>query len=374
MSAPPDSSDSLPVLALAGTRPEAIKLAPVLRALHALGVRARLGVTGQHRGLMEQALADCGLQPEFDLEVMRHGQGLGALLGRTISALEAPLRRLAPQIVIVQGDTTSALAGALAAAAAQIPVAHVEAGLRSGDPRLPFPEETNRRLIADLARWHFAPSERARAALLAEGIASEAIHVTGNTVLDACLSLAGPPPEGLPGEFALVTLHRREILSGTGAPLRAILGALADAAEAHPELGFVFPAHPRVRGAAEELLGGRENLRLLPPQPYPAFLGLLRAARFALSDSGGVQEEGPALGTPVLVVRDKTERPEALESGGARLVGTDPLRIRAAIEEVLAAPRARTPRFPYGAGGASAHIARLLQAALRAQPQGAEGP
>lgn len=355
----------LDVLAVAGTRPEAIKLAPVLSALRAQGLEARLGVTGQHRGLMERALADCGLRAEFDLGVMRPGQGLSALLGRTLAALEAPLARLAPRVVLVQGDTTSALAGALAAAAAQLPVGHVEAGLRSGDPRLPFPEETNRRLIADLATWHFAPSEGARAALLREGVAAESIHVTGNTVLDACRELEGPPPEGL-GEFVLVTLHRREITSGAGRALRAILAALGEIAAAHPELAWVFPAHPRVRAAVEEVLAGQKNLRILPPQPYPAFLGLLRAARFALSDSGGVQEEGPALGTPVLVVRDKTERPEALASGGARLVGTDPVRIRAAVEEMLAAPPARVERFPYGRGGASAEIARILAAALGA--------
>ncbi|MBL4847943.1 MAG: UDP-N-acetylglucosamine 2-epimerase (non-hydrolyzing) [Planctomycetes bacterium] len=358
------------LLALAGTRPEVIKLAPLILALQGLeGFRVALGVTGQHQGLLAQALSDCGLEAEFDLAVMEPNQALGPLLGKILSGLEEPLRTLAPAAVIVQGDTTSALAGALAAFYQGIPVAHVEAGLRSGNLAVPFPEEANRRQIASVARWHFAPSPDAAEALVREGVPRERIEVTGNTVIDACLAQAAdaqiPPSLALPpGRLVLVTLHRREI---TQAPdvLAGVLGAIASLARNHPELAFALPAHPSVAAAAERALGELANVRLLPPQPYPVFLALLREACLAISDSGGVQEEGPALGTPVAVIRAETERPEAIEAGGVVLTGLDPTAIEAVAERLLREP-ARTPSFPYGRGGASAKIAATLARAILA--------
>lgn len=361
MSPPPQ------ILAIAGTRPEVIKLAPLVRALRARGLRVALGSTGQHRDLLARALADCGLEADFDLAVMEPDQELGPLLARILAGLAGPLAELSPRIVVVQGDTTSALAGALAAFSARIPVAHVEAGLRSGELADPFPEEANRRLIATLARWHFAPSAEARAALLAEGVAPERIEVTGNTVLDACLSVAEsariPPALAPPGPHVLVTLHRREVTKDP-AVLAGVLGALRTLAEAHPGLWFLFPAHPSVEPAAEDALAGLPNARVLPPQPYPVFLALLREALLAISDSGGVQEEGPALGTRVAVVRAETERPEAIAAGGVVLTGLEPVGIVAAVEGLLADAR-REPSFPYGRGGAAERIAEVLAAEVQ---------
>lgn len=357
------------ILALAGTRPEVIKLAPVVAALKAYsGCRVALGVTGQHEGLLAQALADCGVESAFDLEVMRSNQALGPLLGRILIGLEAPLRELAPAAVIVQGDTTSALGGALAAFSQRIPLAHVEAGLRSGNLEDPFPEEANRRLVATLARWHFAPSQAAAAALIREGVPAGRIEVAGNTVIDACLAMAEdarvPDELGLSaGEpWVLVTLHRREVTQSPGV-LAGVLGALARLAERHPARRFVFPAHPVVASAAEAALAEVPNFQLLPPQPYSVFLALLRGACLAISDSGGVQEEGPALGTPVVVVRSETERPEAIQAGGVVLAGLEPAGIEAAVEELLGSDEA-APSFPYGRGGASAQIAATLTRAL----------
>tara|TARA_R110002072_G_scaffold145119_3_gene291315 strand:+ start:230 stop:1327 length:1098 start_codon:yes stop_codon:yes gene_type:complete len=364
-------------LALAGTRPEVIKLAPVVRALESHpGCRVALGVTGQHEGLLAQALADCHVEPAFDLAVMEPNQTLGPLLARILSGLEAPLRELAPAAVIVQGDTTSALGGALAAFSQRIPVAHVEAGLRSGNLEDPFPEEANRRLIATLTRWHFAPSEEARQALLRENVIQGRIEVTGNTVIDACLVMAQGatiPAELTPaGPHVLVTLHRREITQDP-AILAEVLGALRTLAERHPELSFLFPAHPLVAAAARDVLAGLDAVRVLPPQPYPVFLALLREAVLAISDSGGVQEEGPALGTPVAVVRAETERPEAIAAGGVVLTGLEPTRIVTAVEALLAASE-RAPSFPYGRGGASAQIAEVLSRAVQAEAGRAQGP
>lgn len=353
------------VLALAGTRPEVIKLAPVVRALEAdPRCRVALGVTGQHAGLLAQALSDCRLEPAFDLALMEPDQALGPLLARVLSGLEAPLRELAPAAVIVQGDTTTALGGALAAFSLGIPVAHVEAGLRSGNLADPFPEEGNRRLIATLARWHFAPSAEARQALLAEGVPAGRIEVTGNTVLDACLAVAAeaevPAELRAEGGHVLVTLHRRE-LTRDARVLAGVLGAIRTLAEGHPELSFLFPTHPAVAAAARAALAGTSNFRLVQPLPYPHFLALLREARFAISDSGGVQEEGPALGTPVAVIRAETERPEAIDAGGVVLTGLDPAQIVAAGEALAAAPELE-PSFPYGRGGAAAQIAEVLLA------------
>jgi len=356
------------LLAIAGTRPEVIKLAPVVKALRERGSRVALGVTGQHQGLLAQALADCNLEPTFDLAVMEPNQALGPLLARILTGLEAPLRSLAPALVIVQGDTTSALGGALAAFSQRIPVAHVEAGLRSGNLAVPFPEEANRRLIATLARWHFAPSQDAADALVREGVDPGRIEVTGNTVIDACLTSgrdAQVPAElqHAASRMVLVTLHRREILQAPGV-LKGVFGALERIALDSPGTGFWFPAHPSVAEAAHETFDGLANFQVLPPQPHSVFLALLREACLAISDSGGVQEEGSALGTPVALVRAETERPEAIAAGGVVLTGLDPKAIEEVVHAMLRAAEHGNPTFPYGRGGASAQIALTLSAHL----------
>jgi len=361
------------VLCLAGTRPEAIKLAPVLLELRRrAGLVGLLGVTAQHRELLDGALATFGLEPEFDLDLMRPGQDLFQVSAGILTAIRAPLERLRPDVVLVQGDTTTVFMGALACFYLGIPLGHVEAGLRTDDLRSPFPEEANRRLTAQLARWHFAPSERARAALLAEGVAPERVHVVGNPAIDAALAVreqgAGALAQsGLSlGEERVVaiTLHRRESF---GAPLRGMLGALAELAQRFPATRFVFPLHknPQVAGPARELLGEVPNVDLLAPLPYPAFVGLLARAALVLTDSGGIQEEAPALGTPVLVLRPRTERPEAIAAGGVALAGVEPEGILQAagalLEDEAALAAMSAPRFPYGEGDAARRIVDALE-------------
>lgn len=361
------------VVCVMGTRPEVIKMAPVVRALWAAGVGAPVLVTGQHRGMLDQMLATFHLRPEWDLDTMRPGQGLAELTARLVPALEETLRRSGADAVLAQGDTTTVFCAALAAYFAGIPFGHVEAGLRSGDLRAPFPEEWMRRLTAPLARWHFSPTETGRQALLREGVPEDGIHVVGNTVIDALLETIARPdlalPPGIrplgPGQRrVLVTLHRRE---NFGAPLERILAALRRFALAHPEARIVYPVHPNpmVQGPAEAHLGGLPNADLVAPLDYPHLVALLREAFLVLTDSGGIQEEAPAVGRPVLVFRDVTERPEAVTAGGVRLVGSDTGRIEAELhtlwhDRTAYAEMAR-PRFPYGDGHSGPRIAAVLQ-------------
>ncbi len=355
------------ILCVVGTRPEAIKMAPVVQALTRQSALApRLVLTGQHRALPARALAAFGLRAEQDLRALRPGQGLSALTARLLVRLDALLAEAPPALALAQGDTTSVLATALACFHRGIPFGHVEAGLRTNDLAAPFPEEFNRATAGRLAALHFAPTEAARAALLAEGVAPAAIHLTGNTVIDALLHVAArvAPAKLAPGRrLALVTLHRRESF---GAKLLAVLGALRALCDAFPDLDLLYPVHPNpaVRGPAEAALAGHRQIRLCPPLDYPALVAALRAATLVLTDSGGLQEEAPALGKPVLVLRDVTERPEAVALGVARLVGTDPQRILAEASRLLRDPAAHAAMAqggsPYGDGQAGPRIAAIV--------------
>jgi UDP-N-acetylglucosamine 2-epimerase (non-hydrolysing) len=358
------------VLAVFGTRPEAIKIAPVIRALEALPVLdVRVAVTGQHRQMLDQALDVFELAPDHDLNLMTPGQTLPELTSRLLCALDPLLDAEAPAAVIVHGDTTTAMATALAAFYRQIPVGHVEAGLRTSERYAPFPEEINRRLISALATWHFAPTQTGREALLREGIAEDDILVTGNTVIDALYyTLAHSRPRlaeiPAPGRrLLLVTAHRRE---NFGAPFEALCRAILRVAEGYPDLEVCYPVHlnPHVRRTVEQVLAGHPRIRLLEPLDYIAFAHLLARAHIVLTDSGGVQEEGPALGKPVLVMRDVTERPEAIDAGVVELVGTDEERIVARLRRLLDDPAAYAGMAravsPYGDGHASERIAAFL--------------
>ncbi len=336
-------------LVIAGTRPECIKLAPLVQALAAAQrVRPMLGLTGQHRELMAPLLALFGLRPAFDLRLMRPGQHPASVLARAVEQLGPAVARLRPAVIIVQGDTTSALAGALAGFYAGVPVAHVEAGLRAPEDGAPHPEEGQRRLVGRIARWHFAPTPRAAAALRAEGVPGERVLVTGNTGIDALRwmldrleqspavrqrALAALPPLDPARPLVVATVHRRE---NRGARLRAICAGLRWIA-AHEGAQLFVPVHPApdIAPVLAEELGGVPGIALVAPPPYPAFVALLARARLLLSDSGGLQEEAPALGLPMLVLRDATERPEGIEAGTAALVGADPVRIAGYARAVL---------------------------------------
>ena len=362
------------ILVVLGTRPEAIKLAPVVLELRRRSreFTCRLCVTSQHRQMLEPMLEFFGLVPDHDLDVMRPDQQLGELTGRILAGLDGVLAAERPAWVVVQGDTTTSLAAALAAYYRKIPVAHVEAGLRTDSKYSPFPEEINRRMISVLADLHFAPTALAVRRLRREGIPARAVLKTGNTVTDALLWAARkirrtPPrlPAGIPApvrgrKLVLVTGHRRE---NFGAGLEQICRALKAAAAALPQMDFVYPVHlnPNVKGPVHRLLGGCPNIHLAAPVEYPVLVSLLRRAWLVVTDSGGIQEEAPTFGVPVLVTRDTTERPEGIQAGNARLVGTDSrtlLRgiLRLARDPALHARMARA-RNPYGDGRAAGRIA-----------------
>lgn len=362
------------VMVTFGTRPEAIKLAPVV---HTLRARDRLDVsvvvTAQHREMLDQVLDVFDLKPDADLDLMTKDQTLNSLAARVLARMDQVLVEHAPDVVVVQGDTTTVMAAALAAFHRGIPVAHVEAGLRTNDPSNPFPEEMNRRLAGRIARWHFAPTAGARDNLLREQVPPEAVLVTGNTVIDA-LHMARRPAyrfsdsqlesaAAWPGRLILLTTHRRENL---GEPLRRIYGAVRRLLAQFPDVAVAFPVHrnPHVRAAAREL-AGQERVFLMDPPHYLDFVHLLERAYVVLTDSGGIQEEALALGKPVLVLRTTTERPEGIMAGGARLAGTDPIRIERLTAELLtdeAAYRAMaTAPNPYGDGRAARRIAHALE-------------
>lgn len=365
------------ILTVLGTRPEAIKLFPLLHALAAdPRCDSRLCVTGQHGAMVDTVLAQAGIVPDRDCGPVPPGLTLDALTALMLTRIGAVLDADRPDWVVVQGDTATALAGALAGHSRQIPVAHVEAGLRSGDPAQPWPEEGNRKAISALATLHCAPTRRAADALLAEAVAPGAVHVTGNTVIDALRwtteRLAREPP--LAGRMAAleerfagrrivgVTAHRRE---NWGAGLEGIATAV-EALAARGDLGLIVPLHPNpaVRGPLQRRLAGLQSVALVEPLDYPDFTRLLSVATLMLTDSGGVQEEAPALGTPALVLRDTTERPEGIAAGTARLVGTDPVRIVAEAARLLDDPAAHRAMArahnPYGDGQAAIRIAALL--------------
>lgn len=344
-------------------------MAPVIQRLASHeGFESRVLATAQHRHMLDQVLAIFGIVPDLDLNIMRPNQDLAMLTSRLIADLDRALAAESPDIVLAQGDTTTVMAAALACFYRRIPFGHVEAGLRTGDLDNPFPEEMNRVVAGRLARWHFAPTERSRANLLREGVADDWIRVTGNTVIDALLSVADRKPEiGIPLDpdkrLILVTAHRRE---NFGEPFRQICQAIADLASANPDIQFLYPVHPNpnVQSLARETLGGRERVVLCEPLDYLPFVGAMKRAYLILSDSGGVQEEAPALGKPVLVLRRETERPEAVEAGVVKLVGPDYDSIRAETQRLLDDPAAYHSMArgvsPYGDGHAAERIVSIL--------------
>jgi UDP-N-acetylglucosamine 2-epimerase len=360
------------VLSVFGTRPEAVKMAPVVRELAARpGVRSVVCVTAQHREMLDQVLDTFAIRPDYDLGLMRERQDLAQLAAGALTALSPVLDEVRPDAVLVQGDTTTALAAALAAFYRRVPVGHVEAGLRTGDRYSPFPEEINRRVVGVVATWHFAPTERAARALRAEGVDPGDIFVTGNTVVDALLAVVRERPEAAPAipglngreRLVLVTAHRRE---NFGAPLEGICAALRTLVERHEDLRIVYPVHlnPAVQEPVRRLLADHPRIALLPPLDYAPFAHLIRRADLILTDSGGIQEEAPAFGTPVLVLRRDTERPEAIEAGTARLVGTDPAAIVAEAGRLLDDPAAYAAMAragnPFGDGTAARRIVDIL--------------
>lgn len=359
------------VLVVFGTRPEAIKMAPVIAALRARAprIRTRVAVTAQHREMLDQVLSLYRIVPDHDLDIMRPRQSLTQITTRALERLGKLLDERPPDLVLVQGDTSTTFAAALAAFYRRVPVGHVEAGLRTYDKFHPFPEEINRRLTSHLTDWHYAPTERARRALLREGIDPQRILVTGNTVIDAVLAVARKPLSRAamrgPGSrrLILVTAHRRE---NFGAPLESICAALRDLVDRYPDVEVIYPVHPnpQVRGPVRKLLGGRERIRLVPPMEYQPFVALMARSTLILTDSGGIQEEAPSLGIPVLVLREVTERPEAAEAGTVKVVGTDRRRIVAAARRLLddrRAHRLMARRInPYGDGKAAERIVRHI--------------
>lgn len=359
------------VLVVFGTRPEVIKLAPVIAALRRCpAVEVVVCNTGQQRELSAQAMAAFDLVADLDLELMRHGQDLHDVVAGTLCGVRDAVARIRPALTVVQGDTGSAVGAGLASYYARVPVAHVEAGLRTGDMFNPFPEEVNRRLLDELSTLLFAPTARARDTLLREGVPAERIHLTGNTVVDALRMAehrlnAAPPPAAavLPaaGPLLLLTCHRRE---NFGDGLSAIFNGVLEAARQRPDLTVLFPVHPNpeVRAAAQAHFAECGNVRLLDQLPYPDFLYLLARADLAVSDSGGVQEEAPSFGTPLLVVRRQTERMEGVEAGYADIVDLTSPAIAARILELLAAGRRPRADNPYGDGRAGTRIADICAA------------
>ncbi len=367
------------ILIVMGTRPEAIKMAPLIRELCAReGVFSRVAVclTGQHRELIEPVMSLFELPVHYNLNLMRPKQTIYDVTIDVLSGVRNVIAEEKPDMVLYHGDTTTAFAAALAAFYSKTPSGHIEAGLRTRDKWRPFPEEMNRRMIDDMCDWRYAPTEEARENLLFERIAPRRILVTGNTVVDALRYIASLPQRfenplleamGRERPMMLVTAHRRESFGGA---MSGISSALMEIARLNPDVDIVFPVHPNpnVRAAVEPLRG-KPGLHLIEPMDYMQFIHLLKRARLALTDSGGIQEEAPSLGVPLLVMRDVTERPEAVEAGMAGLVGTDPERIVTAVCELLrddAAHDAMTGRpSPYGDGRAAVAIADHLETLAR---------
>lgn len=369
------------IMTVYGTRPEAIKVAPVIKALEeSPDFESVTVVTGQHREMLDQVNELFGIIPDHDLNIMSHGQTLAQIFARVVEGLDPILEKEEPAAVIVQGDTSTSTAAALAAFYRQIPVVHLEAGLRSGNIMSPFPEEANRKLTTQIAALHLAPTETSRANLLAEGVDDESITVTGNTVIDALLTTVGkevPFTDSRLERLAssgrrilLVTTHRRE---NWGGAMEAVGRALARMAALFPDVEIVLPAHrnPVVREAVLPQLEGLTNVTVTEPLPYGEFARMMALSTLILSDSGGVQEEAPSLGKPVLVMRENTERPEAAEAGTVQLVGTDESRIVAEASSLLGdSTRYATMASasnPYGDGTAAVSTLRALARFLSAE-------
>ncbi len=362
-----------------GTRPEAIKMAPLVRRLaDAPGLVPIVCVTAQHRQMLDQVLELFGIRPEFDLDIMRGAQGLTYVTAAVLGRLPEVFAAARPDRLLVQGDTTTTFSAALAAAYARIPVGHVEAGLRTGNPLSPWPEETNRKLTTAIADLHFAPTTTSRANLLREGIDPARVRVTGNTGIDALLdavAILGADPAraarldaALPGlgagrRIVLVTGHRRENFDGGLERVARGVRRLAD----RGDIEVVYPVHlnPAVQAAANAVLGDHPRIHLIPPLDYLPFVNLMRRAHLIITDSGGVQEEAPSLGKPVLVTRDTTERPEAVEAGTVELVGASTERLMERATRLLDDPAAHAAMSlahnPYGDGQAAARIIEALR-------------
>ena len=359
-----------------GTRPEAIKMAPVVQALSRREyIRCQVTVTAQHREMLDQVLQLFQIKPDFDLNLMKPGQTLTEVTTRALIGLGEVFHKERPELVLVHGDTTTTFAAALAAFYAKIPVGHVEAGLRTGNKSSPFPEEINRKLTGSLADFHFAPTPTARENLLREGVPAGQIFVTGNTVIDALLATVKPSYDFKNEEIQrileqekgrrmiMVTTHRRENL---GEPMRQIYRALAEMLSQFPDAYILFPVHknPRVREVAEEVLGSNSRVHLIEPLDYEPFVNLMDRSYLILTDSGGIQEEAPSLGKPVLVVRDTTERPEAVTAGTVSLVGTSYDKVYAELYRLLTDNQAyramATSINPYGDGQAAERIAGII--------------
>ena len=368
------------VLTIFGTRPEAIKMAPLVLALSQdAAFESKVCVTAQHREMLDQVLRLFEITPDYDLNIMKPGQGLTEITSRILTGLKPVLDEFKPDVVLVHGDTTTTLSASLAAFYHQISVGHVEAGLRTGDLSSPWPEEGNRLLTGHLARWHFAPTENARSNLTRENIPESRIFVTGNTVIDALLwvrdrfnsdaSLAQQLANTYPfldasKKLILVTGHRRESFGGG---FERICSALADIARQHPDVQIVYPVHlnPNVSEPVNRILAGIDNIVLIDPQDYLPFVYMMDKAYLILTDSGGVQEEAPSLGKPVLVMRETTERPEAVDAGTVRLVGTDPAKIVKEVNRLLSDENEYNSMSrahnPYGDGHACRHILDALK-------------
>ncbi len=351
-------------------------MAPVVQAInHQPGLISSVCVTGQHRRLLDQVLDLFQIRPVHDLDLMTPAQNIWDVTTRAINGLVHVFERYRPDLVLVHGDTSTSLGAALAAFYRKIPVGHVEAGLRTHDLYAPFPEEMNRKLIADIASIHFAPTDNAAENLMAEGVPPDRIHTTGNTAIDALFSVIGmehqmPELEGLIGErrMVLVTAHRRE---NFGDPMRAIFEAIHDFALDHPHYCIIYPVHPNpsVKQMADEVFAGVRNIHMISPVAYEEMVYLMKHATFILTDSGGIQEEAPSLGKPLLILRDMTERPEIVEAGGACLVGSERQRIVTLMNE-LSVPGSELYRKmsrvknPFGDGRAAERISGLIYGLL----------
>jgi UDP-N-acetylglucosamine 2-epimerase (non-hydrolysing) len=363
------------ILSIFGTRPEAIKMAPVIKELekYPREVESLICVTGQHRQMLDQVLVLFDIHPDLDLNLMQPNQRLALLTARLFEELDRVLEKIKPDWILAQGDTTTVFVAAVMAYYHNIRFGHVEAGLRTNDKRRPFPEEMNRRLADAATDAWFAPTESARQALLAEGFSDSAIHVTGNTIVDALLAISQREldwegsvlreiPQG--GRKVLITAHRRESF---GEPFRELCQAIRDLAAAFPDTLFIYPVHlnPNVRKPVGEILSGLKNVHLIEPLDYLTLVHLMKRSILILTDSGGIQEEAPTFGVPVLVMRDTTERPEGVEAGVARLVGTRKERIVAEAAKVLSngswIDNAHSLINPYGDGQAARRIVDFLR-------------
>ncbi|PRX35665.1 UDP-N-acetylglucosamine 2-epimerase [Orenia metallireducens] len=366
--------NKLKVMSIFGTRPEAIKMAPVIKELEKREeIESVVTVTAQHREMLDQVLTLFNIRADYDLDIMKAGQSLSEITARILKGLEEIIIKEKPDLVLVHGDTTTSFVAALASFYQQVSIAHIEAGLRSYDRYSPYPEEVNRHLIGGLANFHFAPTYGAKENLLRENISEENIYISGNTVIDSLLSVVD---EGYSFDnkqlnqidfnnkkVILLTTHRRENLTGG---LRNIFNAVYDLTLANPELEFIFPMHlnPRVREVANDILGGLERVHLIEPLSYKEFANLMAKVYLIMTDSGGIQEEAPSLGKPVLVLRDTTERPEAIAAGTVKLIGTEKDTINYVVNSLINNEEKYSQMAsainPYGDGLASRRIMEMI--------------